>query len=158
MEGLIELGATICTKVPKCSLCPIQKQCYAHRHQLTDQLPSPKKRAATTLLKRSVAIIVCKEHYLLLKVNSGVMRDLFEFPYIEYSLNPQHAFERELALSLTSIKPLKQEKHSFTRYRAELYPHLFETENFCDKYLWKSKKELQQLPFSSGHRRILNQL
>ncbi len=156
MEGLIELGATICSKKPMCSRCPIRKDCYAYRHQLTEELPRKKERCKIIHLKRAVAIIVFFEHYLLEKVKQGVMRDLFEFPYIEsQDNNVQEAFEKKLDLPLQHIRSLKKENHTFTRYRVELFPHVFETKKMDPRYLWVQKQQLSELPFSSGHRRIV---
>lgn len=43
-EGLMELGATVCTPaVPCCASCPVQKLCIAHAQGRQDQIPSPKK-------------------------------------------------------------------------------------------------------------------
>lgn len=158
MEGLIELGATLCKKKPDCLRCPLRQECYAYRHQCIDELPKKKERPKTTYLKRSVAIIVCKQHYLLTKVEQGVMQDLFQFPYLEGEGDVKKMFKMELALDLRYIKPLKKERHTFTRYHVELFPHLFETSKLDPRFLWKSKLELQKLPFSSGHKRILNSL
>lgn len=158
MEGLIELGATICAKKPACTRCPIRKDCYAHRHQLTEMLPRKKERLKTIRLRRAVAVIVCQEHYLVKKVEQGVMQDLFEFPYTETESSVKEVFEKELKLSLQHVRGLKKESHTFTRYRVELFPHLFETDQMDQRYLWIQRQQLNTLPFSSGHRRILDGL
>ncbi|MCH9609889.1 MAG: Adenine DNA glycosylase [Chlamydiales bacterium] len=155
MEGLIELGALVCTKKPSCSSCPFRSSCYAYRHQLTEHLPKKKKRQKMIHLKRIVAIITCQEHYLLQQVDRGVMKDLFEFPYLDDQEDVKQAFEEALDLPLRHLRPLTRQTHGFTRYQAELFPHLFETDQRSTRYLWKKKKELFAHPFSSGHRRIL---
>lgn len=44
-QGLMELGATICTpKKPACLLCPWNKNCLARQDNLVDKLPPPKPR------------------------------------------------------------------------------------------------------------------
>ncbi len=158
-EGLIELGATLCTKKAKCQECPLRKSCQAYRHGRVDQLPKKSKRVAVTELKRTVGIISCQDHYLLVRGESGkVMADLFEFPYIEETEHVQQAFEKHLDLTLKYIKPLAVEKHTFTRYRVQLLPHILEASEMDRRYHWQEKSKLATLPFSSGHRRILGRL
>ena len=44
-QGLMELGATICTpKSPSCFLCPIKKKCVARQEDLMEELPLKKKK------------------------------------------------------------------------------------------------------------------
>lgn len=158
-EGLIELGATVCKKVPDCSRCPIQKGCLAYRHRLADQLPRRKERPKTTVLRRLVAVIKCEGKILLQKGKKGeIMADLYEFPYTEKKGEVKALFEEVLGLELTYLSPLPGQQHTFTRYRVYLFPHLLRAKKMNCCYQWYKKEALPELPFSSGHRRILNHL
>ncbi|MEM9372227.1 MAG: A/G-specific adenine glycosylase, partial [Planctomycetota bacterium] len=54
-EGLMELGATVCTPgTPGCPSCPLRDSCQAHARGLTDIIPLPKPRA-----KQAVRFVVC---------------------------------------------------------------------------------------------------
>jgi A/G-specific adenine glycosylase len=45
-EGLMELGATVCTPAaPKCGACPLARMCRARREGRAEEIPSPKVRA-----------------------------------------------------------------------------------------------------------------
>jgi A/G-specific adenine glycosylase len=156
MEGLIELGARVCQRIPKCSLCPLQKGCLGLQSGRADLLPIKGKRPSTIELKRYVAVIEDQEEILLQKVFSGrVMAGLYEFPYFE------KPFEGNmLGLKLSFVGELPMVKHSFTRFRAELYPTLWRV---LDKtpvagYEWIPKKRINELPFSAGHRRLLKHI
>ena len=83
------------------------------------------------------------------------MADLFEFPY-EEGKDQQIPF----AFKAEKMKVLKQVEHSFTRYRVKLYPSLWRAEKkvAIDGYEWISWKEMGLYPFSSGHRKILQNL
>jgi A/G-specific adenine glycosylase len=162
-EGLIELGATLCTKRAQCEICPLKKECLALRHSLQAVLPKKSAPPKTVLLKRTVAVIHCEGRYLLQKGESGkVMAGLYEFPYLEGVDACQHAiremFERALGLSLNYLKPLALQQHTFTRFRVQLFPHRMEAARLTESHLWKQQEELSGLPFSSGHRRILNDM
>lgn len=162
MEALIELGATVCLKKPQCDRCPLQSCCLGFQNGKVDRLPNLGPKPKSTKLIRFVPVIQHEELYLIQKGKEGkVMAGLYEFPYFEGRKKvPAHELEEKFGLKLSLNKKLEGVKHSFTSYRAELYPYLFIStdRNDVEGYSWLSKKQLQELPFSSGHKRILLQL
>jgi A/G-specific adenine glycosylase len=158
-EALIECGATICQKEPKCIKCPLKRSCKAYSLDKTKELPRKSKVKETTILHRTVAVIMFENEFLLKKgVKGKVMGELYEFPYQETNdfVLAAKNFEKELG-PLEYVKPLAVSQHSFTRFKAFLYPHLFKAkERIQTTYHWI--KEPHLLPFSSGHRRILQGL
>ena len=83
------------------------------------------------------------------------MADLWEFPYFDHEEN----IEEKLNLSLEHMHSLKEVKHGFTKYRACLSPSLYYAKKReVAGYQWIPFSELVQLPFSSGHRKILGVL
>ncbi|MFC2049501.1 A/G-specific adenine glycosylase, partial [Chlamydiota bacterium] len=160
-EGLIELGALVCAKKAKCNECPLRKECGAYRHGLQDLLPKKRARPQTIELVRQVAVIRCGKRYAVQKGASGkVMADLYEFPYLEgeSAAKLAHHFEAAWGLKLHYQRELPEQRHSFTRYRARLFPHLLEATHAAGDSLWKTLEEIEKLPFSSGHKRILTEL
>lgn len=166
-EALIELGARICTKKPNCVECPIQSKCQAKAKGIADQLPNKPKRAQTQKLFREVAVIQFDDKYLIQCGEAGkVMEDLFEFPYLascEAGM-PEHQiidhFQDRFELSLNFHEPLASVHHTFTRYHATLRPFLFQAKAIrpVEGHQWRSHGAMHQLPFSSGHRKILQQI
>lgn len=160
-EALIELGALVCSKKPSCLMCPIRSECVAYRHQIQHLLPKKKPRPQTIFLERVVAVIRYKESYLLKQGEKGkIMADLYEFPFLEGPIEGKvdELFSDALGIKLSYLTPLAIQKHSFTRYRVTLFPHLFEAQGPLTDGLWKKQEELLTLPFSSGHKRILDSL
>ncbi len=157
-EALIELGATHCQKVTRCEACPLKGGCQAAQHGWQSRLPVHNPRKATTQLKRQVAVIRFGDQFVLRReVEGRVMADLYEFPYIE---GKEVTFEH-LGLNLVYAHPLPRVVHGFTRFRAELSPHFFWAEtpqNLSSPYEWRSINQLNSLPFSAGHRKILSHL
>jgi len=146
MEGLIELGATVCKKMPDCASCPLT-DCSRSTH-----LPFNSRKTAITQLCRFVAIIESKGHVLLRCGKPGeVMADLYEFPYFD-------TFTEILTLDLplTLVGTLSKATHTFTRYRATLFPSQFTAPEpkEIEGYLWHPIASLHNLPFSSGHRKL----
>lgn len=166
-ESLIELGATVCTKAPKCHLCPLQSQCLAYSQGKEHDLPKKTKKTTYENLYRAVAVICHKDNLLVTRGKKGeIMRDLYEFPFFETDefgmedVELKECFETKWKLSIFSTRSLSQVEHSFTKYRVKLFPHIFEIKKKVDvnDYEWRSVKELQKLPFSSGHLRIFKQI
>ena len=156
MEGLIELGALVCKKKADCTVCPLKDGCVAHRDCKAHLLPLKNKRQKTTHLYRDVAVIYTSSAILIKDAGkTGIMSDLFEFPYFEKGV----LIEEVLGLSLTPEIPLPEVTHGFTRYKAFLSPHLYRAEEKEIKgYSWIPFKKIKTLPFSSGHKRILSAL
>jgi len=157
MEALIELGATVCTPKPNCSLCPMQDSCQGYQKGKEETLPLRKKRVEVTRLNRIVPLICHKGAYLVQKhQGKKVMTGLYEFPYFSKG-EPWDLFYPG---RLEAVAEFEQVKHTYTRFQVTLYPVLWhaeereEVEGFC----WKSIKALSKLPFSSGHRKILAKL
>lgn len=163
-EALIELGATVCIKNPKCTTCPLSANCKAFLQGKAQELPLKSLKQPTVALFRGVTVIISDGYVLLRCGGKGkIMADLFEFPYFEMdSLQVDMELHKkwmkeELKLSAKWQQALPQVKHSFTRYRAVLVPHLFESASRKDVpgFTWHSFDSVKKLPFSSGHRRIL---
>ena len=160
-EALIELGATVCSKKPKCQQCPLQISCYAYRHQEQAQIPFKSMKIKTAYLTRMVSLIRYNNFWLVKKVPKGeIMSDLYEFPYFESENgNFTDHFElikNTLGLEVELLHILDKVNHSFTRYQATLYPYLFKCNSKKEiaNYQWLTFEQLLTVPFSSGHRRI----
>jgi A/G-specific adenine glycosylase len=166
MEGLIELGAQICRKKPECTRCPLKSSCLGHLHRKAELLPIKKKRETILQVKRAVPILIYEKKLLVGRVGKKkIMEDLYEFPYIELQEEEEHlsmtaSKVRELKILAELLAPLKNVKHSFTRYRATLFPSIWKAKEakIVEDFEWKSFEEVLSLPFSSGHKQILEQL
>lgn len=166
-EGLIELGATVCSRNPKCFECPLKTNCQAFAQDKTQELPVKTAKSVTQSLFRTVAIVVCNGHILVSQGEKGkIMADLFEFPYCEMShaetevTKQLHLIKQKIDLPLKWQQTLPPVKHSFTNFRALLIPQLIHTKVLKEipSFQWHSLEALKKLPFSSGHRRILSHL
>lgn len=162
-EALIELGATVCTPTPRCEACPLQSSCKAYARNDTSSLPVKKETQRVEKIARGVAVIEAEGHILIRKNPSDqIMGDLSELPYFEGKKTPL-ALQKELkllGLSLQFIKPMTIVTHSFTRYLATLFPYIFRAKERVDVsgYQWVLRSKLKEMPFSSGHRKIIGEL
>ncbi len=160
-EALIELGATICLPKPRCSECPIRRDCKAALQSNPELLPIKTKIEKVEKLIRGVALIEADGSLLVRKNKPGqIMADLFEFPYFEGVSTPkavQKEVERLVVQEVEWVEKLPLVQHSFTRYQAKLVPFYYRLDQKVELegWEWVSIDELVKLPFSSGHRKIL---
>ena len=155
MEALIELGATVCQKKARCLECHLQTHCRAFLEGKANQFPVKKKSFQTIYLKRQVAIVFHGEDVVVRQEKEAkIMQGLYEFPYtdLKSSLN--------LGLPLKKMRRLPLVKHGFTRYNVTLYPSVYWTDikKEVDGCEWRKWTDLDRIPFSSGHRHILEML
>lgn len=154
VEGLIELGATVCKREPLCSQCPLMETCTGFKEGTAKGLPKKGKKVEITSLQRQVFVVIYEGELLVKKAGKGkIMADLYEFPYSE--MDAAQAFP--FSFRAEKIQILPEVEHSFTRYRARLYPSLWkahEKMNVPDCQ-WVHLDRIHSYPFSSGHRKIL---
>jgi len=84
-QGLIELGATVCTKAqPRCAVCPVADACAAHRAGHEDRFPIVAKRtpeAELPILAHAALWIVDRGELLLARRRAdGLFGGLWELP------------------------------------------------------------------------------
>jgi A/G-specific adenine glycosylase len=166
-EAWIELGALVCKKVPQCSQCPLKEHCHAYKQECWDSIPFKASKTKYEALHRIVAVFIADNHILIRKGQKGeIMQDLHEFPYVDVDESPSENLVRGQIdhqyddLEIRSHTLLRKENHSFTRYRVTLYPYLFHCASIQEikDYFWYPYESISELPFSSGHKRVLNQL
>lgn len=166
MEACIELGALVCKKMPVCAQCPVNQSCLAYQMQQETLYPYKKKQIPIQALLRAVFIVTSGDYLLVKKGSEGkIMADLYEFPYCELEETQdvetlQETAQNHFQAPLELERVLPSSKQAFTRYRVTLFPILFKTNERqkMEGYEWKKWGEIEMLPFSSGHRRILNHL
>ena len=166
-EALIELGAVICSRKPKCVECPLSGDCQAYKEGKEHDLPIKLKKIKTEYLYRSVLVLRHNDEFLVMQGEKGkVMHDLHEFPYEttdEFGMTIeeiQKLIEKKLKLKVRFESCLQEERHSFTKYQVTLKPISFHVthKKSVSGYQWMSIEKLKDLAFSSGHRRIFKKL
>lgn len=165
-EALIELGATVCTRKPSCHLCPIKENCRSFIGGQTQNLPYNSRKCSTTHLYRLVVILFYQNQVLLRECGpQEIMEGLHEFPYIEITASDLlqetlQTFIQKEKLQVSKNQKLNKVSHSFTRYRAHLFPFFLQVEapSSLKEYKWVDKENLKSLAFSSGHKQIYHQL
>jgi len=158
----MELGATVCTpRQPACADCPLARRCVAKRERLTSRLPNLGERAKATT-RRFVAFVVERRTRFLVRQRPGgaVNARLWELPNVEIQDGETpRASAQTAGFDLPAAAPLVVVNHTITRYRIALAAFRAKIADggprVADGGRWYSLSELDALPFTSAHRKIL---
>jgi len=84
-QGLMELGATVCTpRDPQCDRCPVLSECRAHGAGRQAEWPRPKVRKSSVEVRLTSLVIEQDGKWLLeLRPFGGRMAGLWQLPTIE---------------------------------------------------------------------------
>jgi A/G-specific adenine glycosylase len=162
----MELGAMVCTpKNPRCSDCPLKSNCVARRKRIVHLLPDVARRAPATSRRFFAFVIKQDSRFLVRQRPPGVVNaHLWEFPNIEINgdTNVQKIARTTLGFGPQALELSRTIKHTITRYRITLdvFRGIANGDGSLAKSCgrWLSRRELQGLPFSSAHKKILEDL
>lgn len=156
-QSLMELGALVCMPhQPDCSSCPLNPYCIAHQTNRVDNFPHTAPRPQT-VQRRFIAFIVEREQKFLVQQRpAGVVNGGFwEFPNIEVDLQTTNLDSASKPFQILGSKPLCKIRHSIMHYRIQLEVYRADTSK---NGTWKSLSQLQALPMTAAHQKILKHL
>jgi len=168
-EGLMELGATICTPhAPRCDVCPISTMCEAYRLGMQQELPVKRVRKVTphydvtaAVLRRNGRILIAQRPL------DGMLGGLWEFPGGKRengeSLSEclSREMREELGIDVEVGRQITIVKHAYTHFRITL--HAFECRLVSGKpqplgvaaFKWVRFSELDRYAFATTDRKII---
>ena len=165
-EGLMELGATICTpRAPDCDNCPLRARCIARRTARQDSIPRAKTPPVRTTVHHLTLLVRDRRGRILVEQRppTGLWAGLWQPPAVDLPKRPRSllAAAAELAESLRLAAPTSHAgtiiRHDLTHRRIEA--RVFETaprprvSPRRGRFLLPA--DIAELPLSNLHRRIL---
>ncbi|WP_462324210.1 A/G-specific adenine glycosylase [Desulfoplanes sp.] len=169
-QAMMELGALVCTKTPKCLSCPIMSQCASLEKGNILERPVLKKRPETIPITMVSGVLIHRERVFIQKrCDNDLWANLWEFPggSVIPGEPPEDAVVREF-LEETEIPVVPFEKvavinHSYTRYRVSLHAFLCSAKTLktpvlhaAQQWTWARFHELDSYAFPAGHRKLIN--
>jgi len=168
-QGQMDLGATLCTRSkPRCTECPLEKNCQARLTGRTEELPWPRKRKV--LPERSTGMLVaCRTEHVLLeqRPNQGIWGGLWSLPECEANNDHQKTCEH-FGLALKQLQIMTPFLHVFTHYRLTITPILAHVSDVTLQQeqdhsgmtmrRWVKYKDLQTLGLPAPVRKLLEGL
>lgn len=160
-QGLMDFGATLCTRNPQCLLCPFKENCLALKAGLQKEIPLPKKKLKRNQHDRTFLLIWSGDRCLLRKrTEKGVWKGLFSLPEKDGILTEEEVQEvvQGMRLRVKNIRPLESFSHDFTHYRLILHPIAISVE--ADKVSepqarWTTLSELPDIGLPTPIRHLL---
>ena len=156
-QAMIELGALVCRpKNPKCSICPLNEQCFAFHNNLVTELPYLAKMKKQKVIHYIVCILEDEEHYFLRKRTENLLEGMYEWPQ----------FERESVFSALNdlsgsgidaelLEDMGTYQHVFSHQIWEMDVFQFRViKNESTAYHKILKKDILKYPMAIAHRKI----
>ena len=154
-QAIMDFGSTHCKKSnPKCSSCPIKKNCQSLKLKLVSKRPVKKKLLKTKTRYLNYLFISDTKHFLIeQRHDNDIWRKLYQLPIIEHTkfLNKTD-IKNHPYLQSHEIKNIKNEykiTHRLTHQKLEIFfwkilvPRIRDTQQFKKIYL----KDRPQYPF-----------
>jgi A/G-specific adenine glycosylase len=163
----MELGAIVCTpSAPKCSECPLVRDCEAHRRGLAETLPRKSDRPRIEEV-REVAVVIRKRGEVLLvqRPATGRWAEMWEFPRAEVAAGqPTNEAATSLLESLGIRAKLGESilaiRHGVTRFRitleclaAEYVSGRFRAGTYPNG-IWMRPERVSEFPVSTPQRKL----
>jgi len=123
-QALMDLGATVCARIPKCDACPVRASCKARKTNQTAQIPAPRPRKA--LPQKTVTWLLLLDHGQILlekRPAPGIWGGLWSFPEAP-SKDVEGHCRRSFGCDVRSTKTLDTLEHGFTHFRLRIHPLL----------------------------------
>jgi A/G-specific adenine glycosylase len=143
--ALMELGAILCKpREPGCLLCPVQKQCAAHRADTVGVIPKKKPRRKTVLLDEPCTWIVRNGQILLEQQTGPRWRGLWKLPALD---------------QVPEIPAILTLDYPFTHHRVTLSVFPAPTpQGIRENHAWHKRSDLPHIPLAAPHRRAIDRL
>jgi len=162
-QALMDMGATICTRSkPKCSDCPLQKDCVALKTDRVAILPTPRPRKALPEKHTTFLLLTHGRDILLEKHSSqGIWGGLWCLPQLD-----EGVFGDYLQLNDMKLKDgieLPTFTHTFTHFKLHISPILLRLANKPLKVqqssgIWLGIDEALQAAIPTPVRKVLKEL
>lgn len=172
-QALMEFGALVCNRNPRCSKCPVADDCEALHAGVVFQRPVSGKTVRYTQTEVVTGVLVSDGKVFIQKrPPGGTWAGLWEFPggSIEKGETAEQALVREYAEELNfKVKPLDKLtviRHGYTRFKVALHCYLCRFDGPAVEprlgaaldYRWASVSELDDFAFPSAHRKLIDLL
>jgi A/G-specific adenine glycosylase len=124
-QAMMDLGATICTRSkPKCTQCPLQKNCIAYQQGNPAQYPN--KKITKTLPVRAIHLLILQnnkgEIFLEKRPPVGIWGGLWSLPECPLDQDVQQWCTEKYFCHTKSQKTLPAFRHTFSHFHLDITP------------------------------------
>ncbi len=171
VQALMEFGALVCGKVPKCGECPLARLCAARRLGTVPDRPRKGGKAGYTALETTAGILLRGDLVFIRKrPPDGLWAGLWEFP--GGSLGPgedperaavRHAGEAS-GMTVAVREKIAVVRHGYTTFRVTMHGYLCGVSGDAPSArseaegVWIPRGEIGRYAFPAGQRKLLERL
>lgn len=123
-QALMELGALVCGKAPRCRECPVLPFCESRRRGVERERPAPEEKAATVEVRGAYGVLIRDNRVFLAKrPKQGLWGGLWEFPGAECTagespeLTIRRVFRDNFKVNVNIVVPLGTVRHNYTNHK-----------------------------------------
>ena len=164
-QGLMELGATVCTPTsPSCLLCPVREYCTAFHEGDPEKLPIKTKKAKAKKVPYDVFIVEDAAGRILMeqRPEKGLLANMWQFPMVE--LKKGIITESEVAkaynFELAGKEHLMPLKHVFTHLVWQMDGYVLRADHVGEvpeRAAWLTLEQLETLALPVSMQKFLAQ-
>ena len=122
-QGLMDVGATICVRKPRCDVCPVATDCVARREDRIDTLPIPRPRRPLPQRSTTILIVRCDGKFLLeARPPVGIWAGLWSFPEMPGDEDVTRYVLARFNARVHATRALAPFKHTFTHFELTMNP------------------------------------
>lgn len=158
-EGLMELGASICTpRSPSCGTCPLKHLCHAKLHERTEEIPQPRRTTPRRVVVHHAVGIERNGKWLLTqRPAAGHWAGMWELPSVEseMALSEKRVAEG-LEFRVTNLQLVETFTHLLSH--REIQFRIYTARTRQRKGVWHSPAVLEEIAMSSAMRRAIGRL
>jgi len=149
-QAMMDLGAMVCTRTkPKCTLCPLNRQCLAHQQQNYHDYPGKKPKKALPE-RETYFLILAKNHqvYLEKRENTGLWGGLYCFPQFETKADLLGYLAKQ---GISHYQEWMSFRHTFSHFHLAIHPIFAQIEpHFLDNTKEENHSNWQQVQEIGG--------
>jgi A/G-specific adenine glycosylase len=122
-QGMMDLGATVCVRRPRCLVCPVADDCVARVAGRIDELPASRPRR--TLPQRDIRVLIVERNDAILferRPATGVWGGLLSLPEVALGDDVARALSERYALTAGATRDLAPLSHGFTHFSLTMHP------------------------------------
>jgi len=117
VQAVMELGATVCTRAPRCGQCPVADDCVARAAGDAATLPRKRARAARPAVRLVSAFVTDGARLLLVKRPAGLLAGTWALPDAECGADGEAVARRlaeEAGVRVARVEHRGEVRHLFT--------------------------------------------
>ena len=163
-QGMMDLGATVCTRKPACLLCPVAADCVARIEGRIDELPA--QRPAKVLPQRAVRLLVLERGGEILferRPPTGVWSGLWSLPETALDDDVTDVVRERFGVDATIGEAIAPITHGFTHFTLTLHPQRLGVAQWprqaeAPGRMWLTREQALRGAIPAPVRRLMRQL